>query len=85
MHVKTFLRTFLGISLPHLFLCAIFYLKFKGRSGGDIAFRISCMLSLSIYVIVLSAWILLKFKEKKTGFLSLLVLCVLEIFLLFSI
>jgi hypothetical protein len=85
MQAASFLRTLLGISLPHLLLCAIFYLKFKGISGGDIAFRISCMLSLSIYVIVLSAWILLKFKEKKTGFLSLLVLCVLEIFLLFSI
>jgi hypothetical protein len=85
MQAASFLRTLLGISLPHLLLCTIFYLKFKGISGGDIAFRISCMLSLSIYVIVLSAWILLKFKEKKTGFLSLLVLCVLEIFLSISI
>ena len=84
MHVKTFLPTFLRISLPHLFLCAIFYLKFKGRSGGDIAFRFSCMLSLSVYVIFLSVWILLKYKEKKTVFLSLLVFFGLELILLFS-
>lgn len=85
MQGASFLRTFLGISLPHLLLCAIFYLKFKGGSGGDIAFRFSCMISLSIYVIVLSAWILFKFKEKKIGFLSLLALTVLELFLSISI
>jgi hypothetical protein len=84
MELRLFLRTFFWISFPHLLFCVIAYRHFQGASGGDIAFRFCCMLSLSVYIILLSVLILWKFKKKKTGFLSLLLLIILEFVLVFT-
>lgn len=82
-----FLRRFIYLALPHVLLCVLMYFFFKGASGGDIALRFFCTISLCIYVWIASIFIIFRAKRKKSYFLALLSLIVMEVlvnFVLFS-
>ena len=74
-----FLRRFLFLALPHVLLCVLAYVYFKGASGGDIALRFLCTISLCVYVWIASIFIIFKAKRKKSYFLALLTLVALEV------
>ena len=82
-----FLRRFLFLALPHVLLYVLTYIYFNGTSGGDIALRFFCMISLSIYAWIVAIFIIFRAKRKKSYFLALLTLVVFEVlvdFVLFS-
>lgn len=74
-----FLRRFLFLSLPHVLLCVLMSFFLKGASGGDIALRFFCTISLCIYVWIASIFIIFRAKRKKSYFLALLVLVAMEV------
>jgi hypothetical protein len=74
-----FLRRFLFLAMPHVLLCVLMFVYFKGTSGGDIALRFFCTISLCIYVWIAAIFIVFRAKRKKSYFLALLVLVAMEV------